>query len=154
MKVILLKDIENIGKKYEIKDVKDGYAKNFLLPQDLVKLATKDAIKWVESQKEVMEQEAEEDLKKIQELASQIDGIEVTLPMKVGDDGQLFESVNNAKIAEKLKEMGYEVKKTKIALAKPLKETGEFPIKVNLDHNLEVEIKLIITGETQAPEAE
>jgi len=152
MKVILLKDIENIGKKYEIKDVKDGYAKNFLLPQNLVKLATKDAIKWVESQKEVMEKEAEEELKKIQETASQIDGIEVTIGMKVGEDGQLFESVSNTKIAEKLKEMGYEVKKSKIALTKPIKETGEFPVKINLDHNLEVEIKLIVTGQTEAPE--
>ncbi len=154
MKVILLKDIENIGKKYEIKDVKDGYAKNFLLPQDLVKLATKDAIKWVESQKEVIEKEAEEELKKIQEMASQIDGIEVTVPMKVGEGGQLFESVTNAKIAEKLKEMGYEVKKSKISLEKPIKEVGEFPVKIHLDHNLEVEIKLIVAGQTQALETE
>lgn len=150
MKVILLKDIENIGKKYEIKDVKDGYAKNFLLPQDLVKLATKDAIKWVESQKEVMEKEAEEELKKIQELASEVDGIEVSVPMKVGKDGQLFESVNSAKIVEKLKEMGYEVKKSKINLAKPIKEMGEFPVKINLDHNLEVEIRVLVVEEKEA----
>lgn len=149
MKVILLKDIENIGKKYEIKDVKDGYAKNFLLPQDLVKLATKDAIKWVESQKEVMEKEAEEELKNIQETASRIDGIEVSIPMKVGEDGQLFESVNNAKIAEQLKEMGYEVKKSKINLVKPIKETGEFPVKINLDHNLEVEIRVLVVEEKE-----
>lgn len=150
MKVILLKDIENIGKKYEIKDVKDGYAKNFLLPQDLVKLATKDAIKWVESQKEVMEKEAEEELKKIQEMASQIDGIEVNVPMKVGEDGQLFESVNSAKIAEKLKEMGYEVKKSKINLVKPIKEMGEFPVKINLDHNLEVEVRVLVVEAKEA----
>jgi len=149
MKVILLKDIESLGKKYEIKDVKDGYAKNFLLPQSLVKLATKDAIKWVESQKEVLEKEAEEELKNIQKLASQIDGIEVSVPMKVGEDGQLFESVNSAKISEKLKEMGYEVKKSKINLAKPIKEMGEFPVKINLDHSLEVEVRVLVVEEKE-----
>ena len=149
MKVILLEDIENIGKKYEIKDVKDGYAKNFLLPKNLVKLATKEAVKWVESQKEVVEKAAEEDLKKIQELASQIDGIEVNITMKVGEDGQLFESVNATKIAEKLKEMGYEVKKSKINLAKPIKELGEFPVKINLDHNLEIEVRVLVTPEKE-----
>ncbi len=149
MKVILLQDIETLGKKYEIKEVKDGYAKNFLLPQDLVKLATKDAVKWMENQKEVIEKEAVEDLKKIQEMASHIEGIEVIIPMKVGEDGQLFESVNSQKIAEKLKEMGYEVKKTKINLVKPIKEIGEFPVKINLDHNLEVEVRVLVVAEKE-----
>ncbi len=150
MKVILLQDVENIGKKYEIKEVKDGYARNFLIPQSLAKLATKPNLKWLESQKEVMEKEVEEDLKKSQEVASQIDGIEVNIAMKVGEEGQLFESVNNAKISEKLKEMGFDIKKSQINLKEPIKELGEFPIAINLDHNLEAEIKLIITKEEES----
>lgn len=147
MKVILLQDIENLGKKYEIKEVSDGHARNLLLPQKLARAATKQALKWLDGQKETIDKEAEEDLKKTQELASKIDGLEVAINVKIGDEGQLFESINSQKISEKLKEMGYEVKKSHILLENPIKETGEFPVKVNLEHNLECEIKVIISGE-------
>lgn len=100
MKVILLQDSENTGKKYEVKEVKDGYARNFLIPKNLAKIATKKNLKWLEVQKELLEKKAEEDLKKEQELASKIDGIEVIIQVKVGTEGQLFESINNVKISE------------------------------------------------------
>lgn len=147
MKVILLQDVENVGKKYEVKEVKSGFARNFLIPKNLVKLATKQNRKWLEVQKKIIEKEAEEDLKKSQELASRIDGMEVNIAVKVGPEGQFFESINNLKISEKLKEMGFNIKKSQINLQKPIKELGEFPVKVNLDHNLETEISLIITEE-------
>lgn len=147
MKVILLQDVESLGKKYEVKEVKDGHARNFLLPNKLAKAATKQALKWLADQKEVIEKEAEEDLKKAQELASKLDGLELNIVVKVGDEGQLFESINSQKIAERLKEMGFEVKKSQIKLEDPIKELGEFPISINLDHNLEIEIKVIITAE-------
>ena len=149
MKVILLQDTEGLGKKYETKDVKSGYARNFLLPQRLARAATKDALKWLRDQKELIEKEAEEDLKKAQVLASGLDGLELTISVKVGDEGQLFESINNQKIAEKLKEIGFEVKKSKIILKEPIKELGEFLVNVSLDHNLEAEIKLIIIEEKE-----
>ena len=99
MKVILLQDVEGLGKKYEIKDVKSGYARNFLLPKKLVRAATKQALKWLADQKEVIEKEAEEDLKKEQALASSFDGLELNIVVKVGDEGQLFESINAQKMA-------------------------------------------------------
>jgi len=136
-----------VGKKYEVKEVKSGHARNLLIPQNLVKPATKQNVKWLESQKETIALEAEEDLKKAQELASKLDGVEVAIAVKVGGDGQLFESINSAKISEKLKEMGYEVKKSRILLEKPIKEVGETAVKVNLDHNLETEIRVIIMEE-------
>src|SRR5262249_49773320 len=152
MKVILLQAVEDVGKKYEVKEGKDGYARNFLIPQKLVKLANKANIKWLESQKETMDIEAEEDLKKIQELASKIDDMEIPMSVKVGTEGQMFEAINQTKIADKLKEMGYEVKKSQIILEKPIKEVGEFPVKLTLDHNLEAEIKLIISGVEEGKE--
>lgn len=148
MKVILLQDIEGLGKKYEIKDVKDGHARNFLLPEKKVRAATKQALKWLEDQRGVIEKEAEEDLKKEQALASNLDGLEVNIFVKVGDEGQLFESINTQKIYEKLKEMGYEVKKSHIKLESPIKDLGEYPIAITLSHNLEAEIKLIISAES------
>ncbi len=147
MKVILLQDVEGLGKKYEVKEVKDGYARNFLLPQKSARAATKQALKWLADQKEVIEKQAEEDLKKAQELASNLDGLEINISVKVGDEGQLFESINSQKIVEKLKEMGFEVKKSQIKLEDPIKEIGEFAVNIVFDHNLESEIKMIISGE-------
>ncbi|MEK7541061.1 MAG: 50S ribosomal protein L9 [Patescibacteria group bacterium] len=147
MKIILLKDVQDLGKKYEIKEVKNGHARNFLIPQGLAKIATKQALKWLETRKEIMEKEIEEDLKKAQEMASTLDGLELNIPVKVGGEGQLFESINSQKLADKLKEMGFGIKKSQIKLENPIKELGEFPVYINLDHNLEVEIKVIITAE-------
>jgi len=93
-----------------------------------------------------MEKAAEEDLKKIQTSASELDGLEVSFAVKVGEEGQLFESINNQKIVEKLKEMGFEVKKSQIKLENPIKELGEFPVSISLEHNLEAEIKVIVTA--------
>jgi len=147
MKVILLQDIEKIGKKYEVKEIKDGYARNFLLPKSLVKPATEKNLKWLEEQKEKKEKKAEEELKGVQGLASNIDGQEVIISVKVGDKRQLFEAITIQKISEKLKELGYEVKKDQIILEAPIEELGEFPVKVKLDHNLEPEITVIVVEE-------
>jgi len=142
MKVILMQNVEDVGKKYEVKEVKDGYARNFLIVKKLAKPATKQA-----SQKENIEKEVEEELKKFQELASNLDDLEVQITLKVGDEGQLFESVNAQKIVEKLKEMGFDVKKSQIDLQEAIKQTGEFKVKINLEHNLEAEINLSILPE-------
>jgi len=149
MKVILLQDIEKIGKKYDVKEVKDGYARNFLFPKKLVKEATDEAVKWIEMQKEIEAKKAEEALQKFQEVASNVDGREVVIPMKVGEEGQLFESVSAQLISEKLKEAGFEVKKNQIILENPIKETGEFPVKIKFEHNLEGEIKVIVAAEEE-----
>jgi len=147
MKVILLKDIENLGKKYEIKEVSDGYARNYLIPRKLAKVANEKNLKWLEKQKEKEEKKAEEELRKIQEAASAIDGQEVIIPVKVGEDGQLFESITVQKIYERLKELGFEIKKSQILLESPIKELGEFPVKIKFPHNLEAEIKIIVVEE-------
>ncbi len=149
MKVILLQDVDKIGKKYEVKDVAAGHARNFLIPKGLAKPATEEALKWVAAQKEVLEKKAEEDLKKVQELASTLDGQEIIIPVKIGEEEQLFESISQQKILEKLKEAGFEVKKDQIILAEPIKEVGEFPVKIRFSHNLEVEIKVIVTEEKE-----
>lgn len=152
MKVILLKDVERIGKKFEVKKVKDGYARNFLIPQGLAKLATKNALIWLETQKEIGEKKAEEGLKKIQEITSAVDDQEIIISVKLGEQSQLFESITAQKISEKLKEAGFDVKKTQINLPEPIKELGEFPVKIKFEHNLEAEIKVIIIREEEKEE--
>jgi large subunit ribosomal protein L9 len=147
MKVILLKDVPKLGKKFEVKDVADGHAANRLIPEGLAKPATKEALEWLDMQKELIEKTAEESLQKSQGVASQLDDMEVQLAMKVGEEGQLFEAVNAQKIADRLKEMGYDVKKSQVKLEQPIKELGEFPVKISFEHNLEAEIQVIITEE-------
>ena len=147
MRVILLRDVEEIGKKYEVKDVAPGHARNFLFPKGLAKPATQESLEWLESQKEILAKKAEDDLKKVQELASNLDGQEIVIPVKIGEENQLFESVNQQKIFEKLKETGLEIKKDQIILQEPIREAGEFPVKIRFSHNLEVEIKIIVIEE-------
>ena len=149
MKVILLKDVPNVGKKYDVKEVKLGYYRNFLLPHDLAKPATKNALAWLETQKEIQEKKSEDELKTAQDTASRLDGVEVVIPVKLGKENQLYESISTSKIAEKLKETGFEVKKSQIELERPIKELGEYQIKVKMDHNLESTIRLIITEEKE-----
>jgi large subunit ribosomal protein L9 len=147
MKIILLKDIEKLGKKYEIKEVKEGYARNFLIPQGLAKQVTKEALRWLEIQKETEAKKIEEELKNVQELASSIDGYELTIPVKVSEGGQLYENINSQKIAERLQAENFMIDKKQIELEKPIKELGEFLVKIKFKHNLEAEIKVIIVEE-------
>jgi large subunit ribosomal protein L9 len=147
MRIILLQDIDKIGKKYEIKDVKDGYVRNFLIPKGLVKLATRESLKWLEIQKEILAKQAEQGLEKIQEIVSGIDGVEVLISVKLGDKKQFFEKISQQKISDKLKEMGFKIKKNQIDLKDPIQEIGEFPVKIKFEHNLEAEIRVIVTEE-------
>lgn len=145
MKVILLQNIEGVGKKYDVKEVKDGYVKNFLFPKNLAKLATQESLDWLEIQKEIEVKKSEDDLKKFQEMASALDGLEVIISVKVGDQNQLFESVNAQKISEKMKEMGYDIEKSQIQLKEPIKELGEYKCSINFPHKLETEITVIVS---------
>lgn len=147
MKIILLKDVEDIGKKYEVKEVKDGYARNFLIPQGLAEIATEKALEKLEIQKEKAKEDAEEELKMAQGLASSISNQEVTILVKLGKEGQLFESITSQKISEALKKMGFDIKKDQVELSEQIKELGEFPVKIKFSHNLEAEITVIIAGE-------
>ena len=147
MKVILLQDVEDLGKKGDVKNVADGYARNFLFPKNLAKLAIEEAIAELEKQKELEAQKAGEELKKIQELVSQIDGLEFEVLEKIDESGKLYGSINEVRIAKILKDKRFDIKKKQIKIPQPIKETGEYPITILFDHGLEAEIKLIVMEE-------
>jgi len=144
MKIVLLQDVRKIGRIYEIKEVADGYAINFLLPKNLAKKATKEAVEWAIEHQKINEEKAIVDLGKTAKLLSQIDGLEVEISAKTGDKGQLFEKINSAKIAVKLQEMGFDVKKNQIKLEHDIKEIGEYDVNLIFDHGLECEIKIVV----------
>jgi len=147
MRVILIKDIEKLGRKYEVKEISSGYARNYLIPKKLAVPATDKLLKWAETKREEQEKKAEEKLKKISSSVLEIDGLEVEILVKVGEEKQLFEKINQQKISDALKELGYNVKKTQIELEEPLQEIGEFPVKLKFPDKLEAEIKVIIVAE-------
>ena len=147
MKVILLKNVENIGKKNEVKNVKKGYVRNFLIPKGLAKIADKKSLLALEKIKKQQVIGVEEELKEAQVLASELDGQEIEFMVKIGKENQLFETVSKSKIANKLQELGFNIKKEQIALDKPIKQLGEFSIKIEVDHQLEANITLIIEPE-------
>ena len=144
MKVIFLKDIPRIGKKYDIKDVNDGYALNFLLPKKLVERATKESVLKLEQHKKeiVIEKEIEENLL-IRNL-EEIKDIIITIKCKANEKGSLFSSIHKKEILEAMKtEHRAEINEDFIILEKPIKELGEFEIPIQIK-NKKSSFKLIV----------
>lgn len=149
MRVILLQDIEKIGKKFDVKEVADGYARNFLLPRRLAKVVDEAALKQLEEEKEKIVKKAETELKGIQELVAQLDDQEIEMKVKVDENGKLFGSITVVKIAKALKDKGFNVSKNQIKLAQPIKEIGEYDVIFNFPHGLEAKIKVIVVEEVK-----
>jgi len=149
MKVILLKDVEELGKRGDVKNVADGYARNFLFAKNLAKPATKQALKELEAEKETEAQIAEQELKKIEGIVSQIDGLEIEVIEKMDEGGKLYGALNEVKIAKILKDKGLNIKKNQIKIPQPIKTVGEYPVTITFDHGLEAEVKIIITEEAK-----
>jgi len=147
MKIILLKDIPKLGKKYDVKDVSDGYARNFLFPQKLAVIATEKEIKKLEEKKEREKLRAEKDLEKNQETAKKLEDYELEIAAKVDKEGNLYAAIGASQIAKALKEKGFNVKKDQIKIDESIKELGEKEIIVEFPHNLEAKIRVIIVEE-------
>ena len=146
MKVVLLKDVKKIGRKGDIKNVSDGYGRNFLIPKKMAVLATHSVIDEIEEEKQHQAEEAEQELLAFQDLAAQLDGLEIEIPAKASQDGKLFGSINESKLVDFLKLQGHELKKEYIKLEAPIKETGEYDIAMELPHGLEAKMKIIVVA--------
>ena len=150
MKVILMKDVPKVGKKNEIKNVADGYGRNFLIANHLAKPATESTIKQLESEQELLVRQAEADLKLEENLVTQLDGQEIEIKAKADEGGKLYGSITAAKLVKILKDKGFEIAKNNIKLAEPIKETGEYDdIIIEMSHGLEAKIKIIIIPEDE-----
>jgi len=147
MKVILLKDVKNFGKKNEIKEVSDGYGRNFLIKQNLAKIASGSEVQIAEKRRKHEEKNIEQEIKKEEELLKKITGLEVEITVKVGKKEELFESISAQKISEKIKEKGFEIEKDQIIIKQPLKELGEHDVCIKLKHTEETKIKVKVIKE-------
>lgn len=145
MKIILKQDVEDLGKEGEIKEVSDGFARNYLIPEGMAKRATEDKIEKVKQRRKKEEEKEEKELEELQDKVSELDGQEIEVEVKVGEEGQLYSSVSAGKIQNALKEEGFEVKRKQIELDQPIEELGEFTINLNFKHNLEAQIRVIVS---------
>jgi large subunit ribosomal protein L9 len=143
MKIILLQDVKNLGRKDEIKEVSEGYARNFLFPKKLAQKATEEIIKKAEAQQKQREEKEKEELDKKRKLADSLRGKKITLQAKVKGD-KLFGSINRKTISEELAKIGFVIWEQCIVLPKPIKEIGEHKIKIDLGDSIETQIDLIV----------
>ncbi len=145
MKVILLRDIAGTGKKGDIKDISDGYARNFLFPKGLAKLATSGAVDEVEAIAQKAKKKAAQELKQAQTMAAHVDGAEVEITGKVSAEGTLYAAVSQKMIADAIaKQLKTPVDQKQVRLPKPIKEAGEFHALVSFGHGLEVDVRIIV----------
>lgn len=141
MKVILLEDVKGTGKKGEIKDVADGYARNLLLPKKLAAEATAGAVNAFERQKSAQAFRQQTEQTEANEMAKALNGQQVTLPLKAGKEGKIFGSAGAKEIADALAKKGFAVDKKKIAV-EPIKKEGEYEAEVKLYAHVSVKIKV------------
>ena len=147
MKVILKQDVKGTGKKGDILDVSDGYAKNFLLKKGLAEQASSVAVNSLKLQKEAEERRRAEEAAAIRALAKTMDKSKVTLSIKCGENGKVFGSVTSREIAAKLAELGYDVDKKKIVLKDPIKTVGDTAVDVRLMEGVTAKIFVSVVPE-------
>ena len=148
MQIILLEKVINVGNLGDVVKVKDGYARNFLIPQKMARRATASAVAEFEAKRAELEKAAAEKLAAAQAQGDKLSGMTVTISQKAGVDGRLFGSVTNFDIAEALSKQGFAVEKSAVRMPTgPLKTTGEFPIAVALHTDVVSEITIAVVGE-------
>jgi len=150
MQIILLEKVANLGNLGDVVKVKDGFARNYLIPTRQARRATESAIKEFEVKRAELEKAAGEKLATAQALGEKMSGRTVHITQKSGVDGRLFGSVTNHDIAESLKRIGFDVQKSQIRMPNgPLKVVGEHTVTVAPHTDVLAEIKVVVLGETQ-----
>ncbi len=147
MKIILTEDVKNLGKKGDILETADGYARNYLIPKNLARIATQEAEEKNKIQKEEKIKKEKIELENIQKLASLIEGKEFIIKAKE-KAGKLFGSIGAKEISLSLKKEGLEVKEKEIKIIEPIKELGEYKIEIELDHGIETYITVLVESES------
>lgn len=147
MKVILLADVKGTGKKNDVIEVSDGYARNCLFKKKLAIEATSTEINAVQNKLKAQEFHKAEEIKKWKELAAKMKNAEIKCTVKCGENGKVFGSVTSKEIADKLVEAGYDVDKKKIILKEPIKTPGNYVVEVKFLPDVSTKIKVSVKAE-------
>ena len=150
MEIILNKTIDNLGFEGEVVNVKPGYARNFLIPQQMAMPVTKQNLARLQQEKEAIDARLEKERKEAEILSGNLSSITIEIARRVGEEGRLFGSVNSADIAAKLEEMGTTVDKRAIALNEPIKSLGENKVTIKVGYQLTTEIIVQVVPETES----
>ena len=147
MEVILKEDIVNVGKIGEVVRVRDGYARNYLLPRGLVLIANKKNLKTFEHHKKIVGDQKQKIMRNAKAVGDQLAAVSLVIPMKVGEEGKLFGSVTNMQIEKALKAKGLNVDRRKIHLDAPIKSTGDYEVPIRLSADVTVPLKLSVVSD-------
>jgi large subunit ribosomal protein L9 len=148
MQIILLEKVGNLGNLGDVVRVKDGYARNFLIPQRMARRATQSAVAEFEAKRADLEKAAAEKLAAAQAQGEKLSGATLQIPQKAGVDGRLFGSVTNADIAIAVTKQGFAVDKAQIRMPEgPLKTVGDHPVSVVLHTDVVVDVTVSVLGE-------
>ncbi len=148
MKLVLQADIKGVGKKGEIKNVSDGYARNFLIPKKLAKVATEGNVRQAKELAEQKTKEREAELAEMKKVADSIDGKSFVISAKTQDSSEnLFGSIDKKQVTEKLESEKYQIGKANIGLKKAIKQLGEYPVKIGFAEGIVATIKIVIEKE-------
>lgn len=147
MKIILKKTLEKIGGAGEVVQVKDGYARNFLIPQGFASLATPGMIKAWEFEKKSIVKREQTKKSAAQELADKLSKIDITVPVTVGEEDKMYGSVTSQQIADLINEKGFEIDKRKIELETPIKALGTYEVSIKLHTEVNATVKVWVVKE-------
>jgi len=144
MKIILREDVDHVGKMGDLVTVKDGYARNYLLPRDMAAPATDRNMRALEHQKRLIEAKRKKERAAAEELVKRLASISLTFPMQAGEDDKLFGSVTSKDIAEALAAKDFVVDRRKIVLEKPIKALGTFAVPIKLSSEISGEVAVSV----------
>lgn len=145
MKVILYEDVKSLGKKGEVVDVKAGYARNYIFPNNLGVEATKQNLNNLKKQRAADKREKDELLEEAQEFGKKLEDITVNMELKIGEGGRAFGSITTMEIANSVEEQfGYKLDRKKVHLDEPIKAAGEYNVPVRLHPEVTIQIKVIV----------
>ncbi len=147
MKVILRKDQDKLGQVGAVVDVKDGYARNFLIPKGIAYPASEGSMRALEEEKKQAERRSTIELKSSEKLATELEKLSITIKMKVGEDEKLFGSVTSQMIADAVKEKGFDIDKRIIEMPEPIKALGIYNVDVKLHQNVTGKVKVWVVRE-------
>ena len=147
MKVILLQDVKGQGKKGEVVDVNEGYARNFLVKKGLAEIATASKLNDISQKKSAADFHKAEEIKATKALAEELKDKAFTVKIKYGQGCKVFGSVTGANISEAMQTAGYTVDKKKIVLSQPIKNVGEYDVDLKLMEGISTKIKVTVIGE-------
>ena len=147
MKVILRKNFDQLGKIGDLVDVKDGYARNFLIPRQIAYIATKGNIRALEEEKQQLAKKEVKELDAAKVTAAELENVSITIPVKVGEEDKIFGSVTSQMISDALKDKNYDIDKRKIDLEEPIKALGIYSVNIKLHHEVNAVVKTWVVRE-------